>query len=84
MAPKLTTLTFGTPTSFPFTTTDSSEDLCTSYSTMTDTVLNVTCEGAVDCTKLDKQPGASIVFPTVLSLTGITGQFCSKVTNESQ
>ena len=75
MAPNLLQISVTTDPSIntlPFTITDDSEDLCTCD--MTDTVLNVTCEGDVDCTRLDKQPGATIISPLVLSITGITGE----------
>nr|XP_045614200.1 prostaglandin E2 receptor EP4 subtype-like [Procambarus clarkii] len=41
---------------------------------MTDTILTVTCEGNVSCTDLPYQPGATIVSPIILSLSGVVGQ----------
>lgn len=41
---------------------------------MTDTQLTVQCEGNVTCTALDHQPGATIVSPILLSLSGVAGQ----------
>ncbi|XP_042877274.1 prostaglandin E2 receptor EP4 subtype-like isoform X2 [Penaeus japonicus] len=41
---------------------------------MTDTQLTVQCEGNVTCTALDLQPGATIVSPILLSLSGVAGQ----------
>ncbi|XP_071513792.1 prostaglandin E2 receptor EP4 subtype-like isoform X2 [Panulirus ornatus] len=41
---------------------------------MTDTLLTVECEENVTCTALGVQPGATIVSPILLSLSGVTGQ----------
>ncbi|XP_068235425.1 prostaglandin E2 receptor EP4 subtype-like isoform X2 [Palaemon carinicauda] len=41
---------------------------------MTDTQLTVQCEGNVTCTALDQNPGATIVSPILLSLSGVAGQ----------
>ncbi|XP_064096363.1 uncharacterized protein LOC135208152 [Macrobrachium nipponense] len=41
---------------------------------MTDTQLTVQCEGNVTCTHLDSNPGATIVSPILLSLSGVAGQ----------
>ncbi|XP_042237989.1 uncharacterized protein LOC121876705 isoform X2 [Homarus americanus] len=41
---------------------------------MADTLLTVLCEKNVNCTALDNQPGATIISPILLSLTGVAGQ----------
>ncbi|XP_063869230.1 prostaglandin E2 receptor EP4 subtype-like isoform X4 [Scylla paramamosain] len=41
---------------------------------MTDTLLQVECEANVTCTALTTVPGATIVSPILLSLSGVTGQ----------
>ena len=41
---------------------------------MTDTLLQVECEANVTCTALTSVPGATIVSPILLSLSGVTGE----------
>lgn len=41
---------------------------------MNATLMTVLCEGNVTCTLLNSQPGATIVSPILLSLSGVTGQ----------
>nr|XP_045584918.1 uncharacterized protein LOC123747022 isoform X2 [Procambarus clarkii] len=46
----------------------------TETDSMTDTQLTVLCQANVTCTNLNVQPGATIVSPILLSLSGVTGQ----------
>lgn len=41
---------------------------------MTDTLMQVECEANVTCTALPNVPGATIVSPILLSLSGVAGE----------